>query len=107
MERLMRAALRGCAAVAGTSIALGGLSFSPHAQAPVARQVTFTKDVAPILQKSCQGCHRPGSIGPMSLLTYEDARPWARSIKDRVSRRQMPPWHVDRTVGIRRFKDDP
>ena len=78
-----------------------------HAQAPQGGQVTFTKDVAPILQKTCQTCHRPGSIGPMSLLTYEDARPWARSIKDRVSRRQMPPWHVDRTVGIRKFKDDP
>ena len=68
---------------------------------------TFTKDVAPILQKSCQNCHRPGSIAPMSLLTYEDARPWVRSIKQRVEARQMPPWHVDRTVGIRRFKDDP
>src|SRR5213595_1692968 len=67
---------------------------------------TFTKDVAPILQKSCQNCHRPGSIAPMSLLTYEDARPWARSIRERVERRSMPPWHVDRTVGIRRFKDD-
>ena len=43
----------------------------------------------------------------MSLLTYEDARPWARSIKNRVSQRQMPPWHVDRTIGIRKFKDDP
>jgi hypothetical protein len=70
-------------------------------------QVTFTKDVAPILQKSCQNCHRPGSIAPMSLLTYEDARPWARSIRQRVEARQMPPWHVDRTVGIRQFKDDP
>jgi hypothetical protein len=63
--------------------------------------------VAPIFQKSCQNCHRPGSIAPMSLLTYEDARPWARSIKQRVEARQMPPWHVDRTVGIRQFKDDP
>ena len=70
-------------------------------------QVTFTRDVAPIFQKSCQNCHRPGSIAPMSLLTYEDARPWARSIKQRVEARQMPPWHVDRTVGIREFKDDP
>src|SRR5260221_8705802 len=70
-------------------------------------EVTFTKDVAPIFQKSCQNCHRPGSIAPMSLLTYEDARPWARSIKQRVEARQMPPWHVDRTVGIRQFKDDP
>src|SRR5258707_1338418 len=69
--------------------------------------VTFTKDVAPILQRSCQTCHRPGSIAPMSLLTYEDARPWARSMKNRVSQRQMPPWHVDRTIGIRKFKDDP
>src|SRR5439155_5579583 len=56
---------------------------------------------------SCQNCHRPGSIGPMSLLTYEESRPWVRSIKQRVSQRQMPPWHVDRTIGIRKFKDDP
>ena len=74
---------------------------------PSSAQVTFTKDVAPIFQKSCQNCHRPGSIAPMSLITYEDARPWARSIKQRVEMRQMPPWHVDRTVGIRQFKDDP
>src|SRR3954464_7965568 len=78
----------------------------PSAQAPSAGGATFTKDVAPIFQKACQNCHRPGSIAPMSLLTYEDARPWARSIKDRVERRSMPPWHVDRTVGIRKFKDD-
>lgn len=69
--------------------------------------VTFSRDVAPILQRSCQNCHRPGSIAPMPLLTYEDARPWVRSIKERVARRSMPPWHVDRTVGIRKFKDDP
>src|SRR6185369_3707381 len=76
-------------------------------QSPAATAVTFTKDVAPILQKSCQNCHRPGSIAPMPLLTYEDARPWIRSIRQRVEARQMPPWHVDRTVGIRQFKDDP
>ena len=106
MDRLMRAgtaALKGCA----TGVGLLTLSLVPHAQSPTARQVTFTKDVAPIVQKSCQNCHRPGSIGPFSLLSYEDARPWARSIKDRVSRRQMPPWHVDKTVGIHKFKDDP
>ena len=84
-----------------------GLHTAPQAQAPAANGVTFTKDVAPILQKACQNCHRPGSIAPMALLSYEDARPWARSIRDRVERRQMPPWHVDKTVGIRRFKDDP
>ncbi len=70
-------------------------------------EVTFSKDVAPILQRSCQNCHRPGSIAPMSLLTYKDARPWARSIKEKVVRRQMPPWHIDRNVGITKFKDDP
>src|SRR5215831_5784400 len=69
--------------------------------------VTFTKDVAPILQRSCQNCHRPGSIAPMSLMTYQDARPWARSIKAKVVRRQMPPWHIDQNVGIAKFKDDP
>jgi len=72
-----------------------------------AKTPVFTKNVAPIFERSCQSCHRPGSIAPMSLLTYEDARPWARSIKQRVSQRQMPPWHIDRTVGIREFKGDP
>jgi hypothetical protein len=70
------------------------------------RDVTFTKDVAPIVQKSCQSCHRPDSIGPMSLLTYEEARPWARSIKQHVVQRDMPPWYIDKTVGISEFKND-
>jgi hypothetical protein len=69
-------------------------------------QVTFTKDVAPILQRSCTKCHRPDSIAPMSLLTYEEARPWARSIKTKVSAREMPPWFIERNVGIQKFKDD-
>ena len=69
-------------------------------------QVTFAKDVAPILQRACQNCHRPGSIGPMSLLTYQEARPWARSIKQQVAQRNMPPWYIDRTVGIQSFKND-
>jgi hypothetical protein len=71
------------------------------------RAVTFTKDIAPILQRSCQDCHRPGSIAPMSLLSYEDARPWARSIKQKVSSRDMPPWFIDRNIGIQKFKGDP
>jgi hypothetical protein len=83
----------------------GAMTPSAYAQAPA--QVTFTKDVAPILQKSCQGCHRPGSVAPMSLLTYEDARPWARSMKQKVTAREMPPWHIDRNIGITKFKDDP
>jgi len=67
---------------------------------------TYTKDVAPILQRSCQQCHRPGSIAPMSLMTYEEARPWARSMKARVSAREMPPWFIDRNIGIQHFKND-
>ncbi|MBI3494185.1 MAG: cytochrome c, partial [Acidobacteria bacterium] len=92
--------------LAGPGAALT-LTTAPSAQSPGPSSVTFTKDVAPIFQRSCQNCHRPGSIAPMSLINYEDARPWARSIKQRVETRQMPPWHVDRTVGIRKFKDDP
>jgi hypothetical protein len=57
--------------------------------------VTFSKDVAPIFYKNCTGCHRPGEIAPMSLLTYKDARPWAKSIRDKVANREMPPWHAD------------
>jgi mono/diheme cytochrome c family protein len=74
-------------------------------------QVTFTKDIAPILQRSCQTCHRPDSVAPMSLLAYEDVRPWARSIKARVSLGPrsgvMPPWFVEKNVGIQNFKADP
>ena len=68
--------------------------------------VTFSKDIAPIFQAKCQECHQPNSIAPMSLVTFQDARPWARSIKDRVSTRQMPPWHIDKSVGVQQFKND-
>src|SRR4249920_863049 len=71
-----------------------------------ARQVTFSKDVAPIFQAKCQECHQPNSIAPMSLITFQDARPWARSIKERVAARQMPPWHIDQSVGVQHFKND-
>jgi len=67
---------------------------------------TFSKDIAPIFQSKCQACHQPESIAPMSLISYQQARPWARSIKDRVARRQMPPWHIDPSVGVQRFKND-
>src|SRR5437867_12441129 len=60
---------------------------------------TFSKDVAPILYNNCTNCHRTGEIGPMSLLTYADARPWARSIATRVSNGTMPPWHADPAHG--------
>jgi len=69
-------------------------------------QVTFTKEVAPILQQHCQVCHRPDTFAPMSLLTYEEARPWAKSIKQKVVAREMPPWYIDKNVGIHNFKND-
>ena len=68
--------------------------------------VTFAKDVAPILQEKCQDCHRKGSMAPMSLVTYEETRPWAKAIKQRVVTRQMPPWHLDKTVGIQDYQND-
>ena len=67
--------------------------------------VTFNKDVFPILQRNCQVCHRPGEAAPMSLLTFKEARPWARSIKEKVVNRVMPPWHADPRFG--RFANDP
>src|SRR5688500_6737335 len=71
-----------------------------------AQSVTFTKHVAPILQQKCQEGHQPGSIAPMSLITYEDARKYARRIKTKVAARLMPPWHIDKSVGIQDFKSD-
>jgi hypothetical protein len=95
--------------ISGLTLAFSALVASPamvSAQSAGKPAATFAKDVAPILQRSCQQCHRPGSIAPMSLLTYEDARPWARSIKTRVSAREMPPWFIDRNIGIQHFKND-
>ncbi len=72
---------------------------------------TFVKDVAPILQRSCENCHRPGGGAPMALVSYEDVRPWARAIKDKTSRpdndpERMPPWFIEKNVGIQQFKND-
>ena len=79
-------------------------------QPAAAGEVTFAKDIAPILQRSCQQCHRPASVAPMSLLTYEDARPWARAIKARTALRNkrgaMPPWFIEKDIGVQHFKDD-
>jgi mono/diheme cytochrome c family protein len=78
----------------------------PALAADASKPVTFAKDVAPIFQAKCQECHQPNSIAPMSLITFQDVRPWARSIKERVASRQMPPWHIDRSVGVQKFKND-
>jgi len=83
-----------------TAFAVVACSGSAAAAAP-----TFTKDVAPIVFAKCAECHRPGSMAPMSLMTFEDARPWARAIKQKVTKREMPPWGADPAVG--HFANDP
>ena len=60
---------------------------------------TFYKDVLPILQKNCQSCHRPGEVAPMSLLTFEETRPWARAIKAAIAAKKMPPWFAEPGIG--------
>ena len=101
--------------VVGAAIVAAALVPAPArvaAQAPVkaVREVTFTRDIAPILQRSCQSCHRPASVAPMSLLTYEDARPWAKAMKMRTSLRDkpnvMPPWFIEKNIGIQQYKGD-
>ena len=87
------------------------LPAAPAEAAAAADEVTYNRDVAPIMQRSCQSCHRPGSIAPMSLLTYEEVRPWARNIKDKTSRPdndpdRMPPWFIEKNIGIQNFKED-
>ncbi|HYL38385.1 MAG TPA: hypothetical protein VEV17_20880 [Bryobacteraceae bacterium] len=84
---------------------------APAQSGASAGDVTFAKDIVPILQRSCQECHRPNGAGPMSLVTYEEVRPWARAIKERthVGPRAgvMPPWFVEKDIGIQKFKNDP
>src|SRR5579885_3157907 len=87
-------------ALVGLSAAIAG------AESDSTKPVTFAKDVAPILQERCQECHHAGALAPMSLVTYEETRPWAKSIRQRVITRQMPPWHIDKTVGVQKFKND-
>ena len=71
-------------------------SFRTAAQSPTQSAApTFARDVAPIMYGKCANCHRPGEVAPMSLLSYEDARPWAKAIKSKVVAREMPPWGAD------------
>jgi hypothetical protein len=100
-ERTSKSVWWACAVVAGVlAVPAPGNAQSPGGN------VTFNKDVAPILQEKCQVCHREGQMGPMSLVSYQDVRPWVRSIRNKVSTRMMPPWHLDKTVGIQKFKND-
>ena len=88
------------AALAATaSVIVVGAASRQDQSSPTGGVPTFTKDVAPILYKNCTSCHRPGEIAPMSLLTYEDARPRAKAIRDEISEGAMPPWHADPKIG--------
>jgi len=93
------------AALCGTA-AIASVSASRGQSAAVVRKPTFSKDVAPIFQEKCQVCHQPNSIAPMPLLNYADAKKFASAIKSKVEARVMPPWHIDRNIGVRAFKND-
>jgi len=87
-------------AIAGCLLGTAAMTASLRATgAEESKPVTFYKDVLPILQKNCQTCHRPGEIAPMSFMTYQDTRPWAKGIKQAVVARQMPPWFADPNYG--------
>jgi len=102
---------RGLAPLFTAAIFVAGVAAAPQAARAQGTQApggtpTFTKDVAPIFKEKCEVCHRPDNIGPMSLISFEDVRPWTRSIKSRVVSRDMPPWHLDKGVGIQKFIND-
>ena len=100
-------------AVAGLAALLCAAALPPAASAQAGSQqaVTYNRDVAPIMQRSCESCHRPNSIAPMSLRTYEEIRPWARNIRDKITRPdndpdRMPPWFIEKDIGVQSFKED-
>src|SRR5215831_16631527 len=98
---------RTCAALAVACAVMAVQGVPAAGPAGSSSDVTFTRDIAPILQRSCQRCHRPDSLAPMSLITYEQVRPYAAAIKRQTTLRQMPPWYIEKGVGIQKFRDDP
>ena len=88
------------------SLALACAVMARPVPAGAQEEPTYARDVAPILQAKCQVCHQPGSIAPMSLMTFEAVKRYAPRIREKVSQRIMPPWHIDRSVGIQEFKND-
>ena len=113
---LAGAGRRMCRACAGHRRLLQPVTLSAERDGAGARltavpgDVTFTKHIAPILQRSCQNCHRPDGVAPMALTTYEEVRPWARAIKKRTGLGPragvMPPWYIEKNIGIQHYKDD-
>lgn len=94
-------------AVSSAVLGMATLLFATLTSAQSAdREITFSRDIMPILQENCQDCHREQGIGPMSLMTYDEVLPWVGLIQYKVSNRQMPPWHIDRTIGLQKFKND-
>jgi hypothetical protein len=88
-------------------VALAAILAAAPAQAQNRSEApTFAKDIAPIFQEKCEICHRAEGMAPMSLASFAEVRPWVRSIKTRVQGRDMPPWYVDKTVGIQDFAND-
>jgi hypothetical protein len=98
-----------CVLAVGTLLPLSGFLNAgepARTSGDTSKPVTFAKDIAPIFQEKCEACHRKDSMAPMSLVTYEETRPWAKAIRERVITHQMPPWHLDKTVGIQDFQND-
>jgi hypothetical protein len=91
-------------ALAAAAIAIPAAADSNESAVPA--KPTFTKDIARIFQEKCEECHRKGTAAPMSLATYQEVRPWAKAIRERLVTRNMPPWHIDKTVGIQSFQND-
>src|SRR5580765_4171758 len=95
------------AVIVGMSASLGVRAQQSAQSSTASADVTFSKHVAPILQRSCQNCHRPDGVAPMALISYEDVRPWARAIKQRTGigphAGVMPPWYVEKDLGIQQF----
>jgi mono/diheme cytochrome c family protein len=102
----MRATWKMAGLIALAASAVVTMTTLKAAPAAAPANPTFTKDIAPIFQQKCEACHRPDSMAPMSLMTYEEVRPFVRGIRTRVEGRQMPPWSIDKTIGIQEFKND-
>ena len=110
LSRVSTRSLALAAAATAAALLVAPANLIGQAPARLSPAVTFTKDIAPILQRSCQNCHRPGSVAPMSLISYEEVRPWAKSIRHRTALGSkpdaMPPWYIEKNIGIQKFKED-
>jgi hypothetical protein len=98
--------LAGLAAFTIVAAALAIPAAADSNENTVPTKPTFAKDISRIFQEKCEECHRKGTAAPMSLVTYQEVRPWAKAIRERVITRNMPPWHIDKTVGIQKFAND-